>query len=73
MIPSTDTDDGLLTATNIANLKLDADLIILSACNTAAPRDVNRAAHRVICLPALITATISIFEKIDRKVRYCDR
>jgi len=35
--------------------------------------DVNWAAHSVIWLPALITATISIFEKIDRKVRYCDR
>ena len=28
-------DDGLLTASEIAELKLDADLIILSACNTA--------------------------------------
>jgi CHAT domain-containing protein len=38
MTPSSDIDDGLLTDTNIANLKLDADLIVLSACNTAAPR-----------------------------------
>jgi CHAT domain-containing protein/Tfp pilus assembly protein PilF len=30
-------DDGLLTATEIANLKLDADWVILSACNTAGP------------------------------------
>jgi CHAT domain-containing protein len=30
-------DDGLLTASEIANLKLDADWVILSACNTAGP------------------------------------
>jgi hypothetical protein len=30
-------NDGLLTATEIANLTLDANLVILSACNTAAP------------------------------------
>jgi len=29
-------DDGLLTASEIAQLKLDADWVILSACNTAA-------------------------------------
>ncbi|MBS0243295.1 MAG: CHAT domain-containing protein, partial [Proteobacteria bacterium] len=29
-------DDGLLTASEIAELKLDADWVILSACNTAA-------------------------------------
>jgi CHAT domain-containing protein len=29
-------DDGLLTASEIAALKLDADWVILSACNTAA-------------------------------------
>ena len=33
---ATDTDDGLLTASNVAALKLDADWVILSACNTAA-------------------------------------
>ncbi|HUZ72330.1 MAG TPA: CHAT domain-containing tetratricopeptide repeat protein [Stellaceae bacterium] len=32
---STD-DDGLLEASEIAGLKLDADLVVLSACNTAA-------------------------------------
>lgn len=33
--PSTE-DDGLLTASEVAQLKLDADWVILSACNTAA-------------------------------------
>jgi CHAT domain-containing protein len=32
-----DLDDGLLTASEVAGLKLDADWVILSACNTAAP------------------------------------
>ena len=31
-----ESDDGLLTASEIATLKLDADWVILSACNTAA-------------------------------------
>jgi CHAT domain-containing protein len=37
--PRTETkiDDGLLTASEIANLRLDADWVILSACNTAGP------------------------------------
>jgi CHAT domain-containing protein len=30
-------DDGLLTASEAAQLALDADLVLLSACNTAAP------------------------------------
>ena len=34
-----DEDDGLLAASEIATLKLDADLVILSGCNTAAPGD----------------------------------
>jgi tetratricopeptide (TPR) repeat protein len=32
----TEEDDGLLTASEIAQLKLDADWVVLSACNTAA-------------------------------------
>jgi CHAT domain-containing protein len=32
----TEHDDGLLTASEVAQLKLDADWVILSACNTAA-------------------------------------
>ena len=33
---ATEVDDGYLTASEIAALKLDADWVILSACNTAA-------------------------------------
>jgi CHAT domain-containing protein len=33
----TEENDGLLTASEVAGLKLDADWVILSACNTAAP------------------------------------
>ena len=33
---ATETDDGYLAASEIAGLKLDADWVILSACNTAA-------------------------------------
>ena len=32
----TEEDDGLLTASEIAELKLNADWVVLSACNTAA-------------------------------------
>ena len=32
----TDLDDGLLTASEVAKLRLDADWVVLSACNTAA-------------------------------------
>lgn len=32
-----DAGDGLLVASEIAELKLDADLVVLSACNTAGP------------------------------------
>jgi CHAT domain-containing protein len=33
----TELDDGLLTASEVAQLKLNADWVVLSACNTAAP------------------------------------
>ncbi len=33
---SSDTDDGLLTASEVAQLKLNADWVVLSACNTIA-------------------------------------
>jgi CHAT domain-containing protein len=35
-VPKDDNDDGLLTASEVARLRLDADWVILSACNTAA-------------------------------------
>ncbi len=35
--PSDTNADGLLTASEIARLNLDADLVVLSACNTASP------------------------------------
>jgi CHAT domain-containing protein/tetratricopeptide (TPR) repeat protein len=34
---ASDLDDGLLTASEVAGLKLNADWVLLSACNTAAP------------------------------------
>jgi CHAT domain-containing protein/tetratricopeptide (TPR) repeat protein len=33
---ATESDDGLLTASEVASLKLDAEWVVLSACNTAA-------------------------------------
>lgn len=39
-----DVDDGLLTASEIASLKLDADWVIMSACNTAAGSSPNAEA-----------------------------
>lgn len=38
LTPENDKDDGLLTTTEIAALHINADLVVLSACNTAAPR-----------------------------------
>jgi CHAT domain-containing protein len=38
-------DDGLLLASEIAELELDADLVVLSACNTAAPGGGGSAAE----------------------------
>lgn len=45
-IPATasETDDGLLTASEAAGLKLDADWVVLSACNTAAGGSPNAQA-----------------------------
>jgi len=40
---STEKDDGLLTASEVAQLKLNADLVLLSACNTAAGDGTPRA------------------------------
>jgi CHAT domain-containing protein len=37
-------DDGYLSASEIATLKLDADWVILSACNTAAGDTANAEA-----------------------------
>ncbi len=37
-------DDGLLTASEVAQLKLDADWVVLSACNTAAGENGNAEA-----------------------------
>lgn len=42
-VPS-ETDDGLLTASEVAGLKLDADWVVLSACNTAAGDQVGAEA-----------------------------
>lgn len=33
---ATEADDGLLTASEVARLKLNAEWVVLSACNTAA-------------------------------------
>lgn len=38
-------DDGVLTASEVATLKLDADWVILSACNTAAGDGVSDTAY----------------------------
>ena len=40
-VTSTKIDDGYLSTSEIAALKLDADWVILSACNTAAGRTTN--------------------------------
>ncbi|HJZ31641.1 MAG TPA: tetratricopeptide repeat protein [Hyphomicrobiaceae bacterium] len=40
----TELDDGLLTASEVAGLKLDADWVVLSACNTAAAEEVGAEA-----------------------------
>ena len=40
----TEQDDGLLTASEVAGLKLDADWVVLSACNTAGGEEVGAEA-----------------------------
>lgn len=40
---ATTEDDGLLTASEVAELKLDADWVVLSACNTAASGETGDA------------------------------
>ena len=40
----TDEDDGLLTATEVAQLRLNADWVVLSACNTASRAGRSKAA-----------------------------
>jgi CHAT domain-containing protein/tetratricopeptide (TPR) repeat protein len=42
---ATEEDDGLLTASEIGQLKLDADWVVLSACNTAASSSDKPAAE----------------------------
>lgn len=41
---ASETDDGLLTASEVAGLRLDADWVVLSACNTASGDDVGAEA-----------------------------
>ena len=43
-IKALDRDDGFLTASEIGTLKLDADWVVLSACNTAGPQGENAEA-----------------------------
>jgi CHAT domain-containing protein len=42
---ATNQDDGLLTASEVAQLRLDADWVVLSACNTASGSGPNPAAE----------------------------
>ena len=58
-VQASEEDDGLLTASEIAQLKLDADWVVLSACNTAAaggdklaPKRY-RAWHKASSMPGL--------------------
>ena len=49
---ATETDDGLLTASEISQLKLDADWVVLSACNTAAGESDKRQARLRVAVRA---------------------
>ncbi len=49
-------DDGLLKASEVAQLKLDADWVVLSACNTAAPADAGEAGDQPEALSGLARA-----------------
>lgn len=42
---ATDTDDGLLTASEVAGLRLNASWVILSACNTGSGRESGAAGY----------------------------
>lgn len=44
-LTETPSDDGLLTASDVAGLHLNANWVILSACNTGAGRDVGAAGY----------------------------
>lgn len=41
---ASESDDGLLTASEVASLRLDADWVVLSACNTASGEEVGAEA-----------------------------
>ena len=56
---ATDADDGLLTASEIAKLRLDADWVILSACDTSAEAEsmFDDQAAMLACVVPIDTAS----------------